>query len=353
MLRQLTTGMFVCGLLFGMSHAAESPPRPELETFVVSGEQPGPGLWKVTKDDHVMWVLAAYGPLPKGMTWRAQQIDARIAESQEVLYPPNIGVSAGIGLMRGLTLIPAMLKAQKIPEDKTLKDVLSPEIYAKWLVLRERYIGKDDDVERLRPSIGLQSLRRAAFRKSGLQGGPNVYEVVGKARKKYKIPQVQIPAVIRTLKVEDPRGIIKSAQKLQLPDVECFAEGLDKVEPDVERAKRLAAAWSHGDIATMRSLHRNLKIRDLVEESCTYALTVALNEGESANSTHAKKMFEDAMWHAEQAGVQAQLDWVAAAQKALAKNQSTFAVLGVADVFRPDGHLEKLRALGYTVEEPQ
>src|SRR5262245_33650655 len=120
MLRQLATGIVGCGLLFGTLRAAES--KTELETFVVSGEQPGPGLWKVSKGDHVMWVLAAHGPLPKGMTWRSQQIDTRIAESQEVLYPPGFGVSAGIGLLRGLTLLPAAMKASKIPDNKTLKD---------------------------------------------------------------------------------------------------------------------------------------------------------------------------------------------------------------------------------------
>jgi hypothetical protein len=153
--------------------------------------------------------------------------------------------------------------------------------------------------------------------------------------------------------VENPRGILKNAQKLQLPDVECFTEGLDKVESEVERARQLANAWARGDIQTLRSLHRNLKIKDAVQERCTYALTVALSEGESANSAHAKKMFDDAMWHIEQASVQSQIDWVAAAQKSLEKNRSTFTILSVGDVFRSDGHLEKLRALGYTVEEPR
>jgi len=50
--------------------------------------------------------------------------------------------------------------------------------------------------------------------------------------------------------------------------------------------------------------------------------------------------------------VQAMQDWVAAARKALEKNRSTFSVLPVDQVFRKDGPVEKLRALGYMVEEP-
>ena len=90
MRKQLTAMLAGALLLPARMQTAEAPAPEELETFVVSGEQPGPGLWKVTRDDHVMWVLASYAPLPKGMTWRSKQIEARIAESQEVLYAPNV-----------------------------------------------------------------------------------------------------------------------------------------------------------------------------------------------------------------------------------------------------------------------
>ncbi len=60
----------------------------------------------------------------------------------------------------------------------------------------------------------------------------------------------------------------------------------------------------------------------------------------------------DAMWHGEWAGVQARKEWQAAAQVAIERNESTFAVLGLNDVLGADGPLAKLQALGYTVEEP-
>jgi len=351
MLRQLAAGIAACGLLTGIASAAES--TPELETFVVSGEQPGPGLWKVSKGDHVMWVLASYGALPKDMTWRTREIEARIAESQEVLYAPSINIGADIGILRGLTLIPAALKASKIPDGRTLKDVLPADTYNKWLALRLKYIGKDDDIEKMRPALALEGLRAKAAAKNGLTGGPNVLAVVGDLRKKHKVTGTRLPAVVRTIRVENPRGILKSAQKLQLPDAQCFTEHLDKVEPEVERTKQLANAWARGDVQTLRSIHRDVKIRDAVRESCTYALSAALNEAGSVDADHARKMFDDAMWHIEQASVQAQINWIAAARASIEKNPSTFAVLPVMDVFRPDGHLEKLRALGYTVEEPK
>src|SRR6478736_2856556 len=110
MRRQIATGLIAFGFLGGLvlpAPARAAAEVPELETFVVSGEQPGPGLWKVSKGDRVMWVLAAYAPMPKDMTWRTQQVEARIAESQEVLYAGNVDIGVNIGMFRALTLIPA------------------------------------------------------------------------------------------------------------------------------------------------------------------------------------------------------------------------------------------------------
>jgi uncharacterized protein YbaP (TraB family) len=347
--------MLLLGIFSGPSFAAQAHPDPdipELETVVVSGEQPGPGLWKVSKGEHVMWVLAAYGPLPKGMSWNANKIEARIAESQEVLYAGGVNIGPNISLLRGLTLIPAAMKATKIPDGKTLKDVLSAETYGKWLAMRQKYGSKDDDVDRFRPAIALEMLRGEVLKKNDLQGGPNVYTVVGKLREKHRVPRNSLPTISRTVRVENPRGMLKAAQKMELPDVDCFTRGLDQLEPEVERMKTQANAWSRGDIEKLRSLNRNLTLKDMLDETCAGALMTALGDGDSTDSVHLKKTMADMQWHAELAAVQSQLDWVAAAKVALEKNQSTFALLSVGDVFRPDGHLAKLRELGYTVEEP-
>jgi hypothetical protein len=348
---RLIAGIAVLALMAGLATAAEPEQLDELDTVLVIGEQPGPGLWKVSKGDNVLWVLASHAPLPKDMIWRSKSIEARIAESQEVLFEGGVNVTPNIGLLKGLTLLPAAIKAAKLPDGKTLKDVLPAETYTKWLVLRRKYIGKDDDVEKLRPSIALGSLRGSASRKSGL-GGVSVMEVVGKAVKKHKVRRVTTPTIKKTVRVEDPRGMLKSAQKIELPDVECFKTGIDQVESEIERAKTLANAWSRGDVATLRSLYRNLPMRDALKEVCGYELMAALNEGTSKDAAHAKKMMDDLLWHAEQAAVQSQQDWIAAARKALDKNKSTFSVLGLPAVLSPDGHLAKLKALGYTVEEP-
>jgi soluble cytochrome b562 len=332
----------------GQQPAPSAEPLVELETVLVVGEQPGPGLWKISKGDHVLWVLANFSPLSPKVTWRSKQIEDRIAESQEVLYPPEVNLKGNVGILRGLTLIPAALKAGKNPDGKKLKEVLPADIYAKWRVLREKYIGKDDDVEKWRPSIALETLNGTALRKSGLSGSP-VAGVVTKAAKQHKVRVNVLPAINRTLDIQDPRGMLKGASKVEEPDLACFVRGLDSLEGNIERAKANANAWARGDIEKLRSLNRERRLEDV----CIYQLLTGFTDSSSKDAAHARKLLEDTKWHVEWAQVQAMQDWVAAAQKALEKNRSTFSVLPVDQVFRKDGAVEKLRALGYVVEEPR
>ena len=114
----------------------------EMDTIVVSGEQPGPGLWKVSKGDHVLYVLGTLAPLPKGMSWKANEVVEVIAMAQEVLGTPQVGIKADVGFFGQLALLPSLIGVRKNPDDKTLKDVVPAELYARWSVLKEKYIGR-------------------------------------------------------------------------------------------------------------------------------------------------------------------------------------------------------------------
>ncbi|MGV7186159.1 TraB/GumN family protein, partial [Xanthomonas axonopodis pv. bauhiniae] len=52
---------------------APAPAVVDLEAMVVRGVQPGPGLWKVSKGDHVLWILGTLSPLPKDLEWQATE----------------------------------------------------------------------------------------------------------------------------------------------------------------------------------------------------------------------------------------------------------------------------------------
>lgn len=347
MRRWLAAGIAALGLMVCATLAAQQAEKiDELETVLVTGEHPGPGLWKISKGDHVMWVLGTYGPLPKGMTWRSQTVEARIAESQEVILPATVEVDIGLGFFRMVTLIPAMVKAVYLPDKKTLKDVLPAATWAKWWSLRNKYAGRSNSMDRFRPTMAIMMLRDEAYKTNRLTEGPEVEAIVKSAAKKHKVR-------VRNLRDVEPKMKTKSSDirtaltgMKELSDVECFTRDLGQLEPDIEMLKQRANAWSRGDIDALRHLHEQ---PDMVS-ACDDVFEAAVTSGDSATAARMKKLGEEYDMQEAKGKAQAQKEWLAAAGKALQKNRSTFALLPIREVVGADGYVAKLKELGYEVE---
>ncbi|RBC26751.1 TraB/GumN family protein, partial [Xanthomonas oryzae pv. oryzae] len=80
------------------------PPVVDLEAMVVRGVQPGPGLWKVSKGEHVLWILGTQSPLRKRLQWQSTEVETSIGQSQQVLMAPSIALDVGMGVFGRLTL---------------------------------------------------------------------------------------------------------------------------------------------------------------------------------------------------------------------------------------------------------
>lgn len=161
----------------------------DLEALVVSGAQPGPGLWTVRNGPNVLRVLGTVTPLPRRMEWMSGEVEAAIAASQVVIAPPSVRVDADVGFFRGMALVPAMLRARNNPGGRPLAEVVGPGLHARWAVLKARYMGRDRGVEKRRPLLAAHELYEAALRRSGLVDGGLVEGVVRRARREAGVPQ--------------------------------------------------------------------------------------------------------------------------------------------------------------------
>ena len=340
---------------------AQDEAQEEMETVLVTGEQPGPGLWKVSRDGHVMWVLGSFDALPDTLVWKTKEVEARIAESQEVLYPgwPRVGIH--IGIFQGLTLVPAAFKAAKNPDGTKLKDVLDAEAYATWLRLKQKYLGDDDDIEKYRPMIAEEKLNNAIGKKHAMKGlrmWP-ADAVVEKAARKHGVRINRLPPVIHNIEVEKPRAILKAARNFDLAEGECVGRNLARIEQ--ADAKRLfdydvaaANAWATGDLEAMRAKWGGSPPAELQREDCeTAAMIAAMNSAElPAEMRRGIDLIKQQEELSKQAGAEAESNWLAAAEAALARNESTFAVLPINLVFNKWVYLGKLAKMGYLVEAP-
>ena len=298
-------------------------------TVVVTGEQPGPGLWLVRKGGHDLWILGTLNPLPAGMRWQSKQVEQVIANAQEVIRAPRVSFDVKVGFFRGLTLLPSMLGARKNPDGKTLQQVVSPESYARWKALKARYIGNDGGVEKWRPLFAAQELYKEAMKKSGLDNAKSVWPVIDKAIETHH-PNVTV--VKEEIVVKDPKPLLKEFSKTTLDDIACFENTMTRIETDLDAMRARANAWATGDMAALQSLPPAYQW-----EACSSAITEAgigkrLGFGDANEKVRGK--------------------WLAAADAALDKNAITFAVLDMKEMTRADGLLAKLKAKGYTVLAP-
>lgn len=307
---------------------AVSEPR-VLDSAVVTGVLPGPGLWKVRHGENTMWILGTQSPLPAKMQWEAAKVRAAIGRSDAVLAPPGVTVGSDIGFFGKLALVPAVLKVRNNPGGVPLRDAVDPAVYARWLPLRQRYFGNDRGIEKRRPLIAANELYERAMDRSGLVGAKRIYDEVERLMKKRDLEWTR--SVVE-FKVADIRGAVKELQKTRLDDGDCFERTLDRLETDVGYMRLRANAWATGDVEALRRLQRPNQY-----EACRDALLKSALAGR---------------YGIDSAQSQAERKWLATADAALQKNRGTFAVLPMRELLAGDGLLAKLAARGYVVEAP-
>jgi hypothetical protein len=239
-----------------------------------------------------------------------------------------------IGFFRGLTLIPAILEARRNPNEAKLKDLVPAQMYQRWLVQKKLYLGRDSGIESWRPLFAADKLRKAAFDDLKLSDGGAVRQVIGRLAEKHKI-KVTTPLLNYTIKRSEVRTKLKEFSRESLPDVECFGTMLSLTEAlaDRETQNARAHAWAVGDHEAL------MKLPALPSPYLPCAMAVL-------SSQVAREVIP--------ADVREQVHalWLAAAEKSLAANSATFAIVPFAKLTRADGYLERLRARGYLIEAP-
>jgi len=265
--------------------------------------------------------------LPKNMTWRSTELESVLAASQELLAPVSVNASAGP--LGGITLLPSLVGVRRNPADARLQDVVPPDLYARWLPLKVRYLGNDDDVEEWRPIFAAQELYRAALKKRDLVPYEGVWPRVEKLARKAKL-RITEPGI--ELKVEKARSAIKEFKTTPLADVECFARTIQRLESDLDLMRDRANAWAVGDVARLRELAPVAR--------ASACIGVVLQ-----SSFMQERGYGDLLERVQAA-------WLAAAEQSLARNASTVAVLPIDEILKPDGYVARLRQKGYAIEDP-
>lgn len=333
--------LLIAILLFASAAHSQDAADGPLDEVVVTGEYPGPGLWKVTRANdaggHVLWIVGDPWALPRRLKWKSQTIEATAAAAQEILRDASVTMDSDerIGFFRGMALLPAILEARKNPDEATLEQVLPPELYARWLVEKKKYLGRERGVEKWRPLFAADRLRKEAFDDLKLRERGAVWEVVEDIARKRRI-KVNTPTLTLRFKRSELREKLREFSRESLADVECFEKTLALTEAlarrDVEEQR--ARAWATGNVEKLASLP--------ALPSPYLPCMMAVMNAQVAREVIPADIAE-----------QTYALWIDSAGTSLAANPVTFAVVPFGKLTRADGYLARLRDEGYVVEGPQ
>jgi uncharacterized protein YbaP (TraB family) len=299
------------------SAAAGDAPPAQLDELVVTGERSGPGLWHVHRGTAQMWVLGSISPLPKGITWRATEVEKVLASTDRVLVPKPLE----IGIVRILWLLVTERSLIMVRGGKRLRDVLPPDLRARFALDRSKYTSDADKWEHFRPIVAAAFLQQAAFHQVGLSARIDLGAAVRSLAKKHDVhvEEVKIAGV----------GDVLEALKSMPPATEntCVQASLTTVEKDLPRLMDRARAWATGNVE---------RIESLPEPAEVAACLAALDSGAAAG---------DLVGRVRSA-------WLASMEKYLQAGGTTLAVVNMDLLLGRGGLLDVLRAQGYEVEEP-
>lgn len=301
---------------------------PLLEEVLILGSQPGPGMWRVSRDQNTLYVLGTITPLPRRMDWNSQEVEAAIIGSQQVIGPPTVRFE-GIGRVRGLLLLPALLGARKNPDDARLDEVLPSSSYQRWQEAKARHMPRNRSVERWRPIFAAQKLYQEAAESLGLRFGGVVWPVVRRTARRNDV-EIVTPGIEVVL--DKPRQALRDFARSPLDDQECFELILDRLSLDLGNARARALAWAEGDLERISRL-------SLVDPgpACVEAV---LN-----SSVVSGRGLDDLPQRLRSA-------WLDAAESAIEQNTQSFAILPMQFLLGDDGALAALAQRGYTIEPP-
>jgi TraB/PrgY/gumN family len=313
---------FACALVFliaGWTHVSAAANAGDaagsaVEEVLVTGEHPGPGLWKVSHGDHTLWILGTHAPLPERLIWRSQEVEWVMTEAEQVLGSYSVSFT-----LQGADALE--------PTGTKLRRVLPRKTYSQWLILKKKYLGRNDDVENALPVSAAVLLRSAAFARSGLTNTQQVWREINTLAERYQVPVTTTHQVDKVVSSDRRRDEARAQRK----GVEYLVETIENLEADLRAARVRANAWATGDIDALRK---------------------------QAEADRVSAYLYAASWPwLEDAELEALLReadnrWAAAAENALTMHRTTFAALPIFLLLRSDGALSALRAKGFIVEEP-
>ncbi|HWW28476.1 MAG TPA: TraB/GumN family protein [Steroidobacteraceae bacterium] len=313
----LVAATLCAGCLAPLGCRAEQAPPQAIDELVVTSERAGPGMWHVHRGAANVWILGSIAPLPRDITWRSKQVENVLESTSQVLVQKPLEIS----IPRILWMLIADRPLLMVRGGKRLKDVLPPDLHARFAAQRGKVTDDAAKWERYRPIIAAAFLQQAAFHQVNLSMRLDLGAALRILAKKHgvRVEEVKVAGV----------GDMLEALKTMSPATEgtCVGASLTTIESGLPRLIDRAQAWASGNVERLESLPEFKEV-----DACR----AALDAGRGA---------ADVITRIRQT-------WLSTIEKYLQNPGTTIAVVNLDLLLERGGLLDQLRANGYDYEAP-
>lgn len=298
------------------ARGAGQTPAP-LEEVVVTAERTGPGMWHVHRGAASVWLLGSISPLPRDITWRSKQVESVLESTSQVLVQKPLEIS----VPRILWMLIADRKLLMVGGGKKLKDILPPDLHARFAAQRSQVGENSDKWERYRPIIAAAFLQQAAFHQVNLSMRLDLGAALRVLAKKHGVR-------IEEIKVAGVSDMLEALKTMPAKtELTCVEASLSTVESGLPRLVERAQAWASGNVE---------RIANMPELKEVDACRNALDDGKGA---------VDVIGRIRQT-------WLDSVEKYLRSAGTTIAVVNLDLLLERGGLLDQLRAKGYEIDAP-
>jgi uncharacterized protein YbaP (TraB family) len=306
----LLTARFAAG-------AGTEQSTPALDEIVVTAERTGPGMWHVHRGDANVWILGSISPLPRDITWRSKQVESVLESTSQVLVQKPLEIS----VPRILWMLIADRKLLMVSGGKRLKDVLPPDLHARFAEQRAKVSDDKDKWERYRPIIATAFLQQAAFHQVNLSMRLDLGAALRALAKKHGVRVEEVKVAGASDMLEALKTMPATTERI------CVEASLRTIETGLPRLVERAQAWASGNVE---------RIENMPELKEVNACRNALDAGKGAL---------DVIGRIRQT-------WMENIERYLRSAGTTIAVVNLDLLLERGGLLDQLRAKGYEIDAP-
>jgi len=311
-----------------MNQGVEAAPAPTTQTsttqiqalanIVVRAQ--APAMWKISKGQHILWVITGSGFMQANEPWNDQPIKAILNHAHAFIKEIHIES----------TYIP--WPWQRTPNDictnpdrGTLATRLPGRLYSRWQVLWKQYGNPNVNVERLKPGCAATHLLNQFYKKNNITTTAVEEELLKIAREE------KLDIISPSSDFENPLDFFAAYTKMRdSHHFACFKSTL-KMTQSIDWVRQVNNAWKVGDLKLMSKLE-NVKWYIDFSNQCNLKQADIKRLGISDLLSRAKTK------------------WLQTVRSALAQYHVTVAYVKYSRWNGPDGFEAALKSAGYHIK---